>query len=58
MEEGGEGSDVFQLGEVGGGADGVFGPLAAQGLGGQESEFILKLLTASPSLEVSPVVGG
>ena len=58
LEEGGEGTYVFQLGEVDGSADGVFGALAAQGLGGQESEFVLKLLTASSSLEVSPVVGG
>ena len=34
LEEGGEGLDVFQLGEVDGSADGVFGTLAAQGLGG------------------------
>ena len=34
LEEGGEGLDVFQLGQVGGGADDVFGTLAAQGLGG------------------------
>ena len=58
MEEGSEGSDVLQLGEVGSSADCVFGTLAAQSLGGQESEFILKLLSASPSLKVAPVVGG
>ena len=58
LEEGGEGSDVFQLGEVGGGADDVFGALAAQGFGGEESEFIFELLAASPSLEVASMVGG
>ena len=58
LEEGGEGSDVFDVGEVGCGADDVFGALAAEGLGGEEAEFALKLLAASSALEVAMMVGG